>query len=176
MTVLSKPLANRLFNSSAITNAAIAIIFQYCGDMMKRRRRRIRSAPYPRIRITFQEVFAQLGPVNFRRAFHMTHDSFNSLAHLHNFCIGEVNTRKVPQVFVDDVRNINHNRSGHVDLTFGGNKYDVPVPVDLMHGGEHLMDVPRGYIRARQSPPDQLPRTNIFNLIVDGHWERPTRL
>lgn len=76
MTVLSKPLANRLFNSSAIANAAIAIIFQYYGDMMKRRRRRIRSAPYPRIRITFQEVFAQLGPVNFRRAFRMTHDSF----------------------------------------------------------------------------------------------------
>ena len=76
MTVLSKPLANRLFNSSAIANAAIAIIFQYYGDMMKRRRRRIQSAPYPRIRITFQEVFAQLGPVNFRRAFRMTHDSF----------------------------------------------------------------------------------------------------
>jgi len=100
----------------------------------------------------------------------------NSLARLHNFGIGEVDTRKVPQVFVDDVRNINHNRSGHVDLTFGDNKCDVPVLVDLMHGGEHFMDVPRGYIHARQSPPDQLPRTNIFNLIVDGHWERPTRL
>ena len=100
----------------------------------------------------------------------------NSLAHLHNFCIGEVDTRKVPQVFVDDARHINRNRSGHVDLTFGDNECNVPVPVDLMHGGEHFMDVPRGYIRARQSPPDQLPRTNIFNLIVDGHWERPTRL
>ena len=76
MTVLSKPLANRLFNSSAIATTAIAIIFQYYGNRMKRRRRRIRSAPYPRIRITFQEVFAQLGPVNFRRAFRMTHDSF----------------------------------------------------------------------------------------------------
>ena len=75
MTVQSKPLANRLFNASVVANAAIAIIFHYYVERT-RKTRRIRSVHHPRVRVTVQEVYAQLGPINFRRAFRMTYDSF----------------------------------------------------------------------------------------------------
>ena len=52
------------------------------------------------------------------------------------------------------------------------------VPTDLMHLGEHVGDVTENILHyhREQNRKIELPRTKLFNMIVDGHWERPTRL
>ena len=65
-----------------------------------------------------------------------------------------------------------------VELLFDNIHQSIPVPTDLIHAGEHFVDVPESFLRRHKKnmTTGELPRTKLLNLIVDGHWERPTRL
>ena len=73
--------------------------------------------------------------------------------------------------------NIMNTSSGYVGLGNDNPQQNTLVPMELMHLGEHFDDVPHNVLRVqhRQSGMSELPRTNLFNMIVDGHWQRPTR-
>ncbi len=45
------------------------------------------------------------------------------------------------------------------------------VPIDLIHSGEHFIDVPENFLRVhwKNMSPVELPWTKLFNMIVDGH-------
>ena len=73
--------------------------------------------------------------------------------------------------------NIMNTSSGYVGLGNDNPQQNTLVPTELMHLGDHFDDVPRNVLRVqhRQSGVSELPRTHLFNMIVDGHWQRPTR-
>jgi len=101
-----------------------------------------------------------------------------ALAKLHNFCISESNiVTRVPQMWERDRMNIMNTDSGYVGLGNDNPQQTTLVPTELMHLGEHFNDIPQNVLRAqrRQSVVGELPRTTLFNMIVDGHWQRPTR-
>ena len=101
-----------------------------------------------------------------------------ALAKLHNFCIGESNiVTRVPQMWERDRMNIMNTDSGYVGLGSDNPQQTTLVPTELMHLGEHFNDIPQNVLRAqrRQSVVGELQRTTLFNMIVDGHWQRPTR-
>ena len=85
---------------------------------------------------------------------------------------------EVPPLLDRDVHNIEYSEPGHVELAFDNIHQSIPVPTDLIHSGEHFVDVPESFLRRHRKNMStvELPRTNLFNLIVNGHWERPTRL
>ncbi|KAL7425511.1 hypothetical protein ACHAXH_000094 [Discostella pseudostelligera] len=102
-----------------------------------------------------------------------------ALAKLHNFCIGESDVvPPVPQVFDRDRYHMMNRRGGYVGLGNDNPQQNTVVPTDLIHLGEHFDDVPEAVLRSRrrQNAQNQLPRTQLFNMIVDGHWTRPTRV
>jgi hypothetical protein len=65
--------------------------------------------------------------------------------------------------------------SGYVGLNNDNPQQTTRVPPELMHLGEHFNDIPRNDLRAqrREIMDNVLPRTVLFNMIVDGHWQRP---
>ena len=72
-----------------------------------------------------------------------------------------------------DNHHIMSNQHGYVELS---TERDAPVPTDLINGGEHFSDIERSYLRNHQfsNPEIDLPRKQLYNVIVNGHWERPT--
>ncbi len=52
------------------------------------------------------------------------------------------------------------------------------VPTDLLNAGEHFNYVPDSLLQLhwRQHAGIELPRGCLLQMIVDGHWQRPTRL
>lgn len=60
----------------------------------------------------------------------------NAFTCLHSFCIGEVEARKVLQVYSQDNHHIMHNHGEHVKLTFFCDNDKS------LHHGEHIDDVP----------------------------------
>ncbi len=52
------------------------------------------------------------------------------------------------------------------------------MPTDLIHSGEHFINVAEFFLRVHQKNMStvELPWTQLFNMIVDGHWERPKKL
>ena len=102
-----------------------------------------------------------------------------ALAKLHNFCIGESNIpERVPQLFDRDRFHIMNADGGYVGLGNDDQQQDTVVPTDLMHAGEHFNDLPDNLLRLhrRRHERIELPRARLFQMIVDGHWQRPTRL
>ena len=101
-----------------------------------------------------------------------------ALAKLHNFCIGKSNVpERLPRMYDRDRFHVMNADAGYVSLSNDDPQQNTPVPTALMHMGEHFDDVPDNVLRAhhRQSE-SELPRTVLFNMIADGHWQRPTRL
>ncbi len=66
--------------------------------------------------------------------------------------------------------------AGYVGLVNDVQQQDTVVPADLFHAGEHFNDVPDNLLRLhrRRFAAVELPRTPLFQMIVDGHWQRPT--
>ena len=83
-----------------------------------------------------------------------------------------------PPLLDRDVHNIECSVPGYVELLFDNIHQSIPVPTDLIHAGEHFVDVPECFLRRHKKnmTTGDLPRTKLLNLIVNGHWERPTRL
>lgn len=103
----------------------------------------------------------------------------NALAKLHNFCIGESNVpERVPRIFDRDMFHMMNADAGYVGLSNDDQQQTTVVPTDLLHSGEHFDDVPDNILRLhrRQNAGIVLPRERLFQMIVDGHWQRPTRL
>ena len=84
----------------------------------------------------------------------------------------------VPPLLDRDAHNIEYSVPGHVELAFDNIHQSTPVPTDLIHSGEHFIDVPESFLcqHRKNMSTVELPRTKLLNLIVDGHWERPTQL
>ncbi len=103
-----------------------------------------------------------------------------ALAKLHNFCIGESNVheRLPPRMYHRDRFHIMNADGGYVSLSNDDPQQNTLVPTELLHAGEHFDDVPYNVrrSRSRQSRGTELPRTVLFEMIADGHWQRPTRL
>ena len=103
----------------------------------------------------------------------------NALAKLHNFCIGESNVpERVPRIFDRDMFHMMNADAGYVGLSNDDQQQTIVVPTDLLHSGEHFDDVPDNILRLHrwQNAGIVLPRERLFQMIVDGHWQRPTRL
>jgi hypothetical protein len=103
----------------------------------------------------------------------------NALAKLHNFCIGESNVpERVPRIFDRDMFHMMNADAGYVGLSNDDQQQTTVVPTDLLHSGEHFDDVPDSILRLhrRQNAGIVLPRERLFQMIVDGHWQQPTRL
>ena len=105
----------------------------------------------------------------------------NVLAKLHNFCIDQTNnsnSREIPQMLLRDCHRMMNRRSGYVVLSNDNPLHNTAVPEELLHSGEHFRDVPNGFIRdhRRRNPQQQLPRTQLHQVITEGHWERPSRM
>ncbi len=66
--------------------------------------------------------------------------------------------------------------SGYDSLGNDDAQQNTVVPTDLMHLGEHFNDVPNNILRLhhRLNAASELPGTRLFQMIVDGHWQRPT--
>jgi hypothetical protein len=101
-----------------------------------------------------------------------------ALAKLHNFCIGESNVRErlPPRMYHRDRYHIMNADGGYISLSNDDPQQNTLVPTGLMHAGEHFDDVPYNVRRSRSEGRSELPRTVLFEMIADGHWERPTRL
>ena len=104
----------------------------------------------------------------------------NALAKLHNFCVDETDG-KIPPIHDRDHFNMIHNCHGYVGINNTNNLDEITTPSDLAHGGEHFEGLHRHIARTQrvqqeESQPIALPRSVLFKMIVDGHWERPTRL
>jgi len=68
--------------------------------------------------------------------------------------------------------------TGYVGMGSDDQQQTTAVPTDLLHSGEHFDDVPDNLLRLhrRRNAGIELPRARLFQMIVDGHWQRPTRL
>ena len=101
-------------------------------------------------------------------------------AKLHNFCIGETNIQEqIPQMLDRDRFLMMNAHSGYVGPhNDDPQQHTTAVPTDLMHLDEHFNDVPNNLLRLhhRLNAGSELPWTCLFNMIVDGHWQRPTRV
>ena len=103
----------------------------------------------------------------------------NALAKLHNFCIGESNVpERVPRMIDRDMFHMMSADTGYVGMGSDDQQQTTAVPTDLLHSGEHFDDVPDNLLRLhrRRNAGIELPRARLFQMIVDGHWQRPTRL
>jgi len=66
-----------------------------------------------------------------------------------------------------------HICDGYVGINNTNNLDEITTPSDLAHGGEHFEGLHCHIARVQQeeSQPIVLPRSVLFKMIVDGHWE-----
>ena len=103
----------------------------------------------------------------------------NAMAKLHNFCVGESNiSERVPRMFDRDMFHMMNADAGYVGMGSNDQQQTTPVPTDLLHLREHFDDVPDRLLRLhwRRHAGIELPWACLFHMIVDGHWQQPTRL
>ena len=83
-------------------------------------------------------------------------------------------------MFERDIFHMMNADAGYVGMGRGSDddQQQTAVPTDLLNAGEHFDDVPDSLLRLhrRQHAGIELPRTRLFQMIVDGHWQRPTRV
>jgi hypothetical protein len=93
-----------------------------------------------------------------------------ALAKLHNFCIDETDV-VVKQTAVDQM---NIEVTGAVPLV-SSDEAGMPLPIALLHGGEHFDDVDRNARRRREREDSMtiLPRERLHALIVEKCLTRP---
>ena len=102
-----------------------------------------------------------------------------ALAKIHNFCIKESNVRKrIPGMYERERLHVMNSEEGYISLGTDDCQQDTVVPTALLHVGEHFDDIPDNLLRVRrrQSESVELPHTVLFQMIADGHWQRPMRL
>mgnify|MGYP006170116817 CR=1 FL=1 len=160
--------------SSVIQSAVIAAAVHYMNRRESVRRQRSIWITFPRQRSSVVEVYNSMGPRIFRRAFRMTFDAF---WRLHSILLPHLRTA------ISDNSNYvrkggregGNSDSGYVTLRTDDRQQNTAVPAELLHGGEHFEDVPDYQLRAqrRRNLGVELPQTRLFQLIVDGHWQRP---
>ena len=86
----------------------------------------------------------------------------NTLAKSHNFCINKSEVLEdVPQVSARDMNHVMNNHNGYVKLSEDG--HDTAVPLDLMHGSHHFMDVPWVFLYNHQLND----HAEMFPLLID---------
>jgi hypothetical protein len=103
-----------------------------------------------------------------------------ALAKLHNFCIDNTDTNILPSLPADEMRMMSR-ASGSIPLeaaTTGndGNTTDIPVPTQLIGGGDHFEDVPREIREGhrRRYNDTRLPRERLAEDIVrENNYRRP---
>ena len=101
----------------------------------------------------------------------------NALAKLHNFHIDEVE-QFVPPILDRDHFYMMNNCHGYVGGANNNDPEEITTPPDLAHGGEHFDGIHRNVLRSHQEQMRSyvLPRTILFHMITEGHWERPSRM
>jgi hypothetical protein len=84
----------------------------------------------------------------------------------------------VPPLLDRDAHNIAYSGPGHIGLSYDNFHQSTAVPTYLIHSGEHFIDVPESFLRLNRKNMStlELPWTKLFNIIVNGHWERPKQL
>jgi hypothetical protein len=92
----------------------------------------------------------------------------NALAKLHNFCIDE-NKINMLESSTDDNFRIVNNKLGFVALEESAN-CDVPIPTQMLDGGNHFQDIPRQERRRNDRQGEHqdgtvLPRKGYFNML-----------
>jgi hypothetical protein len=102
----------------------------------------------------------------------------NALAKLHNFCIDENDISMLEQS-ADDSFRIANNELGFVALEEANNCDDVPIPVQILDGGNHFEDIPqperrRDDRRGEQQDGVLLPRERLLQHVVGAHLARPS--
>ncbi len=77
-----------------------------------------------------------------------------------------------------DAHNITNSATGQEGLSVDNIHQSTAVPTDSIHSGEHFINVPESFLHAHRKNMStvELPRTKLFNMIVNGHWERPKQL
>jgi hypothetical protein len=98
----------------------------------------------------------------------------NALVRLHDYCIDDSDSFKVPLLLERDESYIMNKHDGYVEMIIG-REHDTAVPINLLHPGHHYNEVPTRILKAHYSTieQDKLPRTVVHNFISDGHWKRP---
>lgn len=170
--------------SSVIQPAVISAAVHYMNRRESVRRQRSIRITFPRQRTSVVEVYNSMGPRIFRRAFRMTFDAF---WRLHSILLPHLRTaisdnsnyvrkggREGGNYSLPRFNMMNAD-SGYVTLRTDDPQQNTAVPTELIHGGEHFEDVPDNQLRAqrRRNSGVELPRTRLFQLIADGHWQRP---
>lgn len=97
----------------------------------------------------------------------------NALVKLHNFCIDEL--VDMDDVVIEssplDTYNIMNMQGGYVSLE-ESEDHDVPIPSQLLDGGDHFADFPRD--KRRQRNDNMLPRKLLHDKVVESHKVRPS--
>ena len=96
----------------------------------------------------------------------------NALAKLHNFCIDQ-NEVDVPESSPSDAFNLMNSEAGFVSFETTTN-CEVPLPSQLIGGGEHFDDIYREGRRTRGIRAEvELPRDELLEKVVQSHMQRP---
>jgi hypothetical protein len=103
----------------------------------------------------------------------------NCLARIHNFCIDEVEKGKDIKESNDtlpaDLAHMMNGPKGYVPM-ISDDIHDVPIPYEIMEGGNHFDDCPRSTRRSRRVDVvanNELPRTILLHHVMDSHKTRP---
>lgn len=98
----------------------------------------------------------------------------NSLGKLHNFCI---DMQEENEVLIDssaeDLHNVMDSAEGFVTLD-EVDGVDTPLPLQLLDGGNHFIDVPQTIRRRREQLSSTLPRTELLMKVINSNMDRPS--
>ncbi len=101
------------------------------------------------------------------------------LARLHDFCIDEVERGKdlnrSDDTLPADLEHGMNQLEGYVPMIRDDN-HDVPIPYEIMDGGNHFDDCPRSARQSRRVDVvanNELPRTMLLKHVMDSHKTRP---
>jgi hypothetical protein len=101
----------------------------------------------------------------------------NALSKLHNFCIDKNKINMLELAANNNFRIVN-NKMGFVPFEESTN-CDVPIPVQILDGGNHFDNFPiterrRNNQRDAQQDATILPRESLLQIVIDAHMVRPS--
>jgi hypothetical protein len=100
---------------------------------------------------------------------HKTISLVNALAKLHNFCI-DIQEGSAGDLHAKDYASLISNPNGYVPLVPTAEAVS-PLPLQLLHGGEHLEEIPREVRRSQNDA--HLPRQRLCEMVQQQHLVRP---
>ena len=96
----------------------------------------------------------------------------NTLARLHNFCLGEL----IPDQLEIDTENIINWEDGYVALE-DTNVHRIPMPITLMDADHHFEEVPRIARHNRRvnntTDEEDMPRNLLHDVVLNSHSRHP---